>query len=165
MIKMRQRVILFLLFVLFLNLTGCEAFVRKFTRKPKKDKAPEEMVLAPEEWTGPKMTKEELYRQYYSFWQSWQDELVNVLINKASLKKRVTCAEQSVKNLVGMRGMLNETKQKQLDVYLRQMNDLLKEIRADVYGASNNYNRQTAERVRRNILQSFSYPDVKGDLL
>lgn len=165
MIKMRQGVILFLLFVLFLNLTGCEAFVRKFTRKPKKDKAPEEMVLAPEEWTGPKMTKEELYRQYYSFWQSWQDELVNVLINKASLKKRVTCAEQSVKNLVGMRGMLNETKQKQLDVYLRQMNDLLKEIKSDVYGASNNYNRQTAERVRRNILQSFSYPDVKGDLL
>ncbi len=165
MIKVKQNIVSILLFVLLINLTGCEAFVRKFTRKPKKDKAPEEMVLAPEEWTGPKMTKEQLYRQYYSFWQSWQDELINVLVNKASLKKRVGCAEQAVKNLLGMRGMLNETKRKQLDVYLRQMNDLLQDIKSDIYGNSNDSNRQQAERVRRNVLQSFSYPDIKGDLI
>lgn len=165
MIKVKQCMVSFLLFVLLINLTGCEAFVRKFTRKSKKDNAQVEMVLAPEEWTGPKMTKEQLYRQYYNFWQSWQDELINAFINNASLKKRVDCAEQSVKNLVGMRGMLNETKQKQLDVYLRQMNDLLKAAKSDIYGNSNNSNRQEAERARRNILQSFSYPDIKGDLL
>jgi hypothetical protein len=163
--KLKQKAALFLSFILLVNLTGCEVFVRKFTRKSKKDKSPEVMVLAPEEWTGPKMTKEELYRQYYTFWQSWQDELINSLINNASLKKRIDCAEQAIKNLVGMRGMLNETKQKQLDVYLRQMNDLLEVIKSDIYGASNNSNRQDAERARRNILQSFSYPDIKGDLL
>lgn len=162
--RLKQNLIPFLSFLLIINLAGCEAFVRKFTRKSKKDKAPVEMVLVPEEWTGPKMTKEQLYRQYYNFWQSWQEELINVLTQKASLKKRVDCAQQAIKNIVSMRGMLNETKQKQLDVYLRQMNDLLSAIKSDIYGASNNSNRQSAERVKRNILQSFSYPDIKGDL-
>jgi hypothetical protein len=160
----RKPVILILGIVLLLNLTGCEAFVRKFTRKSKKDKAPEEMILAPEEWKGPQMTKEQMYRQYYTFWQSWQDELINVLLQNAPLKKRNDCAEQAVKNLLGMRGMLNETEQKQLDVYIRQMTNLQSAIKSDIYGRSNNSNRQDAERVRRNILQRYSYSDIKDDL-
>lgn len=163
--KMMKFPVFILLLIFLVNLTGCEAFVRKFTRKSKKDKAPEEMVLVPEEWTGPKMSKEEIYRRYYNFWQSWQEELINVLTQKASLKKRVDCAQQSIKNLSGMRSMLNVTKQKQLDVYLSLMNDLLFSIKADIYGTANNSNRQKSERVKRNIMQSFSYPDIKGDLI
>ena len=156
---------LFSVFCLFFSALGCEAFVRKFTRKSNKDKAPEEMVLAPEEWKGPKMTKEEMYRQYYIFWQAWQEELISALSRNAPLKKKNDCAGQAVRNLLGMRGMLNETKQKQLDVYSKQMNGLLSSIRADIYGASNNSNRQSAERIKRNIMQSFSYSDIKGDLI
>ncbi|MDD3987381.1 MAG: hypothetical protein PHC93_00270 [Candidatus Omnitrophica bacterium] len=163
--RMMKCQVFILLLIFLVNLTGCEAFVRKFTRKSKKDKAPEEMVLVPEEWTGPKMSKEEIYRRYYNFWQSWQEELINVLTQKASLKKRVDCAQQSIKNLSGMRSMLNVTKQKQLDVYLNLMNDLLFSIKADIYGTANSSNRQKAERVKRNIMQSFSYPDIKGDLI
>jgi hypothetical protein len=163
--RARQDIVLILFLSILVNLTGCEAFVRKFTRKSKKEKAPEEMVLVPEEWTGPKMSKEELYRQYYNFWKSWQDELISALVNKSSLKKRVTCAEQAVKNLNGMRKMLNETKQKQLGIYLKQMDNLLKDVKSDIYGSANNSNRQLAERVKRNILQYFSYSDVKEDII
>ena len=162
---MRKPVIFIVGLALLINLVGCEAFVRKFTRKSKKEKAPEEMVLSPEEWKGPKMTKEEMYRQYYTFWKSWTDELINALSQGMSLKKRNDCAEQANKNLLGMRAMLNETKQKQLDVYLKQVNSLTSAIKSDIYGTSNNSNRQTAERVRRNILQSFSYGDIKNDLI
>jgi len=150
--------------VLLVNLVGCEAFVRKFTRKSKKEKAPEEMVLVPEEWKGPQMTKEQMYRQYYVFWQSWQDELINALLQNAPLKKKNECVEQALKNLLGMRTMLDETQQKQLDVYLKQMTSLKSAIKSDIYGASNNSNRQDAERARRNILQRFSYSDIKDDL-
>ncbi|MFA5150687.1 MAG: hypothetical protein WC433_07270, partial [Candidatus Omnitrophota bacterium] len=72
----RRWFLLFTFYFLLFTLCGCEAFVRKFTRKSKKDKVPVEMVLAPEEWKGPQMTKEEQYRQYFVFWQSWQDELI-----------------------------------------------------------------------------------------
>ncbi len=157
----RYPLILFLIF----SLLGCEAFVRKFTRKSKKDKAPEEMVLAPEEWKGPKMTKEEKYRQYFIFWQSWHDELINALLSNASQKKRLDCLEQAIKNLVGMRGLLNESKQKQLDVYLRQFNDLREEIQSDIYGSAKDSYRLNAEKLRMNILQRFSYDDIKNDLI
>lgn len=160
----RKPVIFIIGLALLVNLVGCEAFVRKFTRKSKKEKAPEEMVLAPEEWKGPKMTKEQMYRQYYTFWKSWQDELINALSQSAPLKKKKDCVEQAVKNLLGMRTMLNETEQKQLDVYLKQMNDLKSAVNSDIYGSSNNSNRQDAERARRNILQRYSYSDIKDDL-
>ncbi len=161
---MRNAISYFLALVLLFNLIGCEAFVRKFTRKSKREKSPEEMVLAPEEWTGPKMTKEQLYRQYYTFWLSWQDELINALTNKASLKKKIDCAEQAVKNLSGMKNMLNESEQKQLAVYLKQLTNLKGSISSDIYGSSNNANLREAERVRRNILQRYSYGDIKDDL-
>lgn len=161
---MHKKFVFIIALALLVNLVGCEAFVRKFTRKSKKNKAPEEMVLAPEEWKGPKMTKEQMYRQYYIFWQSWQDELIGALLQNSPLKKKNYCAEQIVKNLLGMRAMLNETEQKQLDVYLKQMNDLRSAIKSDIYGSSNNSNRQDAEKVKRNISEKYSYSDIKDDL-
>lgn len=160
----RSLFLLFAFYFLLFNLCGCEAFVRKFTRKSKKNQ-PEEMVLAPEEWKGPQMTKEEKYRQYFIFWQSWQDELINALSAKASRKKRLDCADQAVKNLAGMRSLLNESGKKQLDVYIRQLIELKGVIASDIYGYSRDSNRQGAERVRMNILQRFSYSDIKNDLL
>jgi hypothetical protein len=110
------------------------------------------------------MTKEQMYRQYYLFWQSWLDELISALSQNAPLKKKNDCVEQVMKNLLGMRAMLNESEQKQLDVYLRQMADLKSAIKSDIYGASNNSNRQNAERVKRNITQRYTYSDVKDKL-
>jgi hypothetical protein len=162
---MRKTAFFTAILFLLVNLAGCEALSRKFIRKSKKEKAPEEMVLAPEEWKGPQMTKEERYRQYYTFWLSWQDELISMLLQPSSQKKKADCAEQAVKNLLGMRSMLNETKQKQLDVFLRQMNSLSSDIKSDIYGASDNSIRKDAEKARRNILQNFSYSDIKNDLI
>ena len=45
------------------------------------------------------------------------------------------------------------------------MDNLLKDVKSDIYGSANNSNRQLAERVRRNILQYFSYSDVKEDII
>jgi len=151
--------------ILVVNLTGCEAFARKFTRKSKKEKNPEEMILAPEEWKGPQMTKEERYRQYLLFWKSWHDELVNALLQNSSQKKKIDCAEQAIKNLNGMRSLLNESKQKQLDVYLRQMSDLAGEIKSDVYGTSANSYSLRLDKLRMHMQEGFSYNDIKNDLL
>ena len=79
---------------------GCEAFIRKFTRKPKNKKSDvQEMVLVPEEYKGPQMSKEELYRQYILFWKSWHDELLNSLSSSRSHKKRVSCIDEAIKNI------------------------------------------------------------------
>jgi len=148
------------------NLIGCEAFVRKFTRKPKKENLPEEvMVLTPEEYKGPEMSKEERCRQYFLFWKSWQDEIITSLSQKASHKRQVGCAEEAIKNLNSLKGLLNEEKQKKLDIYIGQLEELRDIIVEDLYSSNASAYVQKAERIKRNILRDFSYQKIKDYLL
>ncbi len=147
-----------------LSLIGCEAFVRKFTRKPKKeDIVQEEMVLSPQEYKS-NVTKEELYRKYLLYWKSWQDELIEALMQMKSHKKQVDCIEEAIKNLVNLREMLNAQEQKRLDVYLGRMRGLKDSIVQDTYGTDSRSYIQAAERLKMDILRDFSYNKVKDYL-
>lgn len=155
----------FLVVFLFAS-SGCDAFVRKFTRKPKKEASPqEEMVLSPEEYKGAQMSKEELYRQYFLFWKSWQDELINSLAGKASQKKQIACLEEAIKNLVNLKSLLDQSLQNKLDTSIVQMQELANEVRKDLYGNNAAIHEQKAERIKRSILRDFSYNKIKERLL
>ncbi len=164
--QITQILILSTLYSLLSTLIGCDAFVRKFTRKSKKENLPkQELVLVPEEYKPPKMTKEEVYRQYFLYWKSWHDELINSLSGGASHKKQIDCANEAIKNLEQLRTTLQEVKQKKLDVYINQLKDLNKEIVEDLYGNNISANRLTAERIKRNILRDFFYNKIKDYLV
>lgn len=149
---------------LLLSLAGCESFARKFTRKPKKSDQAVEMVLAPQEYKGPNMTKEELYRQYFLYWKAWQDELINVLTQKASVKKKIDCAGEALKNLVNMKMQLVPEAQKNFDPSIARLNDLMASIASDVYGANDARNCQAAEQIKANIQRDFIYPKIRNYL-
>lgn len=166
-VKMKVKNIIFILgiYFLILNLIGCDAFVRKFTRKRKTEELPrEEMVLAPEEYK-PTMTKEEMYRQYLLFWKSWQDELIEALIYSKNHKKQVDCAKEAIKNLMGLKTLLNADRQKKLDIYINQSIDLRDLIVQDPYGNDTARNRQKAESIKRNLLRDFSFNKIKDYLI
>lgn len=153
--------------MIIVSLTGCEAFVRKFTRKPKQENLPrEEMVLVPEEYTGPNLTREELYRHYFLYWESWHDELITALTtHELNHKKQAGCAEETVKNLQRVRSLLNPAAQQKLDVHLTKLNNLKASIATDTYGTKASVHRSSAERIKRDILRDFSYRKVKDSLL
>ncbi|MHB8155195.1 MAG: hypothetical protein ACYDFR_03970 [Candidatus Omnitrophota bacterium] len=160
-----KRILSVLLFgFLLLDLVGCESFTRKFTRKSKKSDAAVEMVLTPEEYKGPNMTKEEIYRQYYLYWSSWHDELINALTQKLSLKKKVDCAQEALKNLVNMKMMLHADAQKNFDSEIAKLNDLLDCIKSDLYGSNDSRNLRAAERIKASIHRSFIYPKIRNYL-
>jgi hypothetical protein len=147
-------------------LTGCDAFVRKFTRTPKKEELPqEEMVLVPEEYKGPQMPNEELYRQYFLYWKSWQDELINALVEGGGQKKQIACLEEAINNLVNLKSLLDQNLQNKLDSYIAQMRELENEVRKDLYGNNAASNKEKTERIKRNILKDFSYNKIKERLL
>ncbi|MBU1726335.1 MAG: hypothetical protein KJ880_01725 [Candidatus Omnitrophica bacterium] len=148
---------------LVVNMVGCEAFVRKFTRKSKKEKPAEEMVLVPEEYKNT-MSKEDQYRQYFVFWQSWQTELVESLLQRKSLKKQLDCADEAVKNLLSMRALLSVKRQNNLDVYIGRLKDLREQIANDPYGNNIDRNRTTAEYLKMHIQRYFSYGNIKGEM-
>jgi len=157
---------LFIVYFLIFSLLGCEAFVRKFTRKPKKGNLPkEELVLAPEEYKGPQMSKEELYRQYFLFWKSWHDELIGSLFEGANRKKQKDCLNETIKNLEQLRALLNNEKKAKLDIYMNQIKNLDEIIAQDLYGNNITLNRLTAEQIKRNILRDFSYNKIKDYLI
>jgi len=163
----KSKILLLTFTFLLLTLSvGCDAFVRKFTRKPKKENLPQqEMILVPQEYKPPKMSKEEVYRQYFLYWKVWHDELINSLSIGSSHKKQIGCANEAVKNLEELRPILQENMQKKLDVYISQLKDLKNEITEDLYGTNISSNRLTAERMKRNILRDFSYNKTKDYLI
>ena len=122
------------------------------------------MVLVPEEYKGPNMTKEEIYRQYYLYWSSWQDELINALTQKSSLKKKVDCAQEALKNLVNMKMMLLVDAQKNFDPEIVKLNDLLVDIKSDLYGANDSRNLQVAQLIKFRIHKGFIYPKIRNYL-
>ena len=158
---LRSTLILFLIF----SLVGCEAFVRKFTRKPKGEPKKEELVLVPEEYQAPQRTNEQIYREYFMFWKSWHDELINAFVGNLSQKKQLDCLNEEVKNLKQLKPLLKEEKQRKLDEYLRQLDDLAQEIKKGRFGKTMDMQRMTAERIRRNIIKDFSFPKIKSELL
>lgn len=152
------------LWTMVYGLCGCEAFVRKFTRKPKKEETKKEIVLVPQDYSPSDMPVEERYRQYFLFWKSWQEELISALSPSESHKRRKGCAEEAIKNLGSLRPLLYEEKQKDLDVYLDQMRRLKDQISQDIYGANLTRHKTKAESLRREVLRVFSYPKVKAHL-
>ncbi|MCX5710837.1 MAG: hypothetical protein NT060_02555 [Candidatus Omnitrophica bacterium] len=150
---------LFVILLLVVDLAGCESFVRKFTRKKKQEGPTEELVLVPEEYKDTR-TAEAKYREHFTYWKAWQDELVESLLMNKSLKKRVDCAEQALKHLSELKPLLIAKKQQELSGYLARLADLRDMISDDTYGTNNHFYRNKAENIRRNVLQHFSYPGI-----
>jgi len=161
--SLRKLFFVFVIYLLVFNLIGCESFVRKFTRKKNRE-AQEEMVLVPEPYKNT-ASKEEQYRQSFIFWKAEHEELIAALLENKPAKKRISSAQESIKHLDNMKILLNDAKQKQLGGYVIRMKDLLDNIRVDSYGANNNFYRQKAENIRRDILRDFSYDKIKNSLL
>lgn len=160
--------VLFTLFVsvVIMSLVGCDAFVRKFTRKPKTENQPEEeMVLVPETYAQAQIPKEELYRQYFLFWKSWHAELIQALSESTNRKKKIDCAQETIDQLLNVRAMLVESQKKKLDIYIAQCNELKSEIARDTYGNNSRAQSYTAEIVKRKILRDFAFQKIKNDLL
>ena len=145
---------------------GCDAFARKFTRKPKQEVlVQEEMVIVPEEYNTANISKEELYREYFLFWKSWHEELIESLMQKKSQKKQIDCAQEGLKNLDNLKGLLNQDAKNKLDIYIRRLQDLEEAISKDLYSSNALSYAHDAERLKVDILQKFSYDKIKDNLL
>jgi hypothetical protein len=146
------------------GLTGCEALGRKFTRKTKETEKLNEPVLVPQEYPSLFKNSAEAYRQYLFYWKSWQDELLNAITNHSSPKKKASCIDEGVKNLVFMKNYLQEQKQKGLEAYIKQLLDLKGDVQNDLYSTNDTLERMKAEKIKRNILRDYSFDKVKGSL-
>jgi hypothetical protein len=165
----RQRFSFFLILftgIFFVSgLCGCESFSRKFTRKKKEPLKPEEMVLEPQEYKNDQRSKEDVYREYFLYWESWHDEFVDSLTSDTPNRKRQgDNLKEEVKNIMAMRDMLDQQRQDLLGTYITKLMNLETEISMDLYSSSVAQHRSKAERIKRDIMRFFSYQRIKDYL-
>jgi hypothetical protein len=149
-----------------LSACGCESFTRKFTRKQKKqDKPQESMVLAPEVYPDSQANKEDAYRQYFTYWSSWHDELLDSLADSSwSMRKLLDSIQEAYNNLAEMAKMLSEDKKIAAEGFLASMNVLKADIERDLYGNNVWSIRKQAESLKRQINRDLQYRQVKDFL-
>lgn len=157
---MKRFLAMLVLFCLVLNLTGCEALRKKFTRKKK------EPVKIPRVYQVKKYEKKpspELYKKHYAYWRSWQSELIQVL--GRNHKKDMRCIEEIVGNLSDMENILIPEKAEALRARIEK----LKKVKDTIFNenltqANKSSVMMTLEREDRYIKREFDYKKVKNYL-
>ncbi|MDD4909874.1 MAG: hypothetical protein PHR44_04255 [Candidatus Omnitrophica bacterium] len=145
------------------NCLGCDAFVRKFTRKKTKEKEIE-VVFVPEEYPDNPFTPEQRYRQYFLFWKTWQRELADNIRGNVSRKRLIRCAEEALKNLNGMKEMLLEKKAAELGKAIEEMSSLRDELAADKYNSNASLNSARADSILRRVNRDFDFAEVRDQV-
>jgi len=156
-----KKFVVFLLVFSIFYLSGCEAFRKKFTRKPKKkEKEIEDIVFVPIEYPEVSYSKDEVYKNQYLFWKGWHSELINNVYDGASRKRQIDCINEALKRLNKMKGLLNSERQKEIDIYIQKMNEIRKELLDSRFIMISSMKRKLVS-LQNKIQKSFSYRKVK----
>ncbi|MFH0877145.1 MAG: hypothetical protein V1863_02850 [Candidatus Omnitrophota bacterium] len=147
----------------FFLLTGCETLKRKFTRKRTTKDTQEEMVIVPRDYNAHPYPNDVLYKQYFVYWKSWNQELVTALNDQAPYKKILDCADQALVNLRKMETYLQQEQAKALEVFVKQTEQLKKDIVAseNMPPARLISLRYQAERILSNVNRQFDLRKMK----
>jgi len=167
MIKYRKMAVVVLLFVsgMFL-LSGCETLRKKFTRKRKSKDSTETVVIVPRDYSAHPFANDVLYKQYFVYWKSWNQELVSSLSEAENYKKIDECIDQSLTNMKKMQTYLKEEKAKELGVFVNKTEVLKDEIMAakNMPPAQMNRLRYSADRILSNVNRNFDLKKMKDHL-
>ena len=140
-----------------LLLTGCESLRRKFTRTKKKEESQEVVIITPRDYSAHPLPSDVLYKQYFNYWKSWNEELVTSLNDSLSHKKIVDCANQSLINLKKMATYLTDEKAKEIGVFIKKTADLKADMEANtaMLPAQMDGYKYTAERILSSVNRQF----------
>ena len=107
---MRKIISIVLISILAMQLAGCEAVQRKFTRKKKRGPITPRFYQEGMAETRPRI---ELYMMHYMYWKTWHEDLV-VNAGKNAKRDKMAC-EELIANLNDMKKHLVNEKAKELD--------------------------------------------------
>ncbi|MFA5038457.1 MAG: hypothetical protein WC732_02120 [Candidatus Omnitrophota bacterium] len=164
MLKKYLSVVLVVAFIV--SSAGCETLRKKFIRKRKTPQSREAMIITPRDYSAHPFPNHVLYRQYFTYWKAWNQELVTALNDRASHKKVVDCMDQALINLKKMSTYLLEDKAKSLAAYIQQSEALMSRIQAvpGLPQAEAMRFRYTAERILSSVNRQFDPTDMKNHL-
>lgn len=157
---MKKFVLALAVIILAVNLTGCDALQRKFTRKKTN------VVKKPRFYQLKKYVKKpspELYKQHFAYWQSWQGELLQRI--GQNHKKDVRAIDEALGHLKDLQNILVPSKAEAMQPHIEKMEQAREIIhRGDLSFANKDYVRGIIDREDRAIKRDFSYSSVRDSL-
>ncbi len=147
-------------------LTGCETLRKKFTRKRKTTDNQEQVIIVPRDYNAHPFPSDVLYKQYFIYWKSWNQELITSLTDESSYRKVDDCVEQAVINLRKMSSYLDDDMAKKLGAYVKQTEDLKGDIEAsrNMMSSQRNLFRYRADRILSSVNRLFDLHKMKDHL-
>ncbi|MFB3919855.1 hypothetical protein BU251_05850 [Candidatus Velamenicoccus archaeovorus] len=155
-----------LVLMFILQASGCETLRKKFTRKRKTQTSNEVMVVSPRDYGAHPFPNNVMYKQYFAYWKSWNQELVTALNDRASDKKVLECVNQSLINLEKMMTYLKDDQAAALSVYAKQTQALQRQIQSKPGLSTEDARRfrYTAERILSCVNREFDSTKMKAHL-
>lgn len=155
-----------LVLMFILQASACESLRKKFTRRRKTQESNEVMIVSPRDYGAHPSPNSVMYRQYFTYWKSWNQELVAAFSDRASDKKVLDCINQAIINIRKMSTYLTEDKAAALSVHIQQTQTLQQRIQskpglptAEAYRF-----RYTAERILSSVNREFDPTKMKAHL-
>ncbi len=154
--------LIFVIYYVFFT-TGCETLRKKFTRKRKGKVQAETVVIVPRNYNEHPFPNDVLYKRYFVYWKSWNQELVESLANVENYKKIHECVLQSLSNLKKMQTYLKDEKAKELGEFISQTENLKNNVESakNMPPARMNSLRYSADRILNRVNRQFDSKKMK----
>ena len=112
------------------------------------------------------MSNEDMYRNYYTFWRGWHQELVEVLSEGQNHKKQVECVTEIVNNLNKMKALLVPAAQEGLQGQIQKLVPIKDEIIAGRSNATNFYTmKMQLESIQTKVTKDYAAKKVKNYII
>lgn len=158
---MKRIYIVILAILLVFELSGCAVLKKKFTRK-KKPLEVETVYYELEEYS--REPNGVLYKRYYTFWRTWQAELINKMGENP--KKDMRCAGEIINSLQSMQRFLLREKADELAPYIDEMEGVRQQLSdRNIATTSRKRLKRILEIRYRQMGNVFSYRKVKDFIL
>lgn len=161
--KFKAFLLLTTYFLLLTTLFGCEAFRKKFVRKPKE----KEVKIVVETYEYEAESAEKTYKRFFLFWRAAHEEMINSLSTQDSNRKKlVFAAEKIIENLQQMRQLLMPQMQARLDTFISEQKDIARQLnRFKLQHAQLIRIKSMLEKQRRQIQKEFNYKHIQEYLV
>lgn len=143
--------------------TGCATVQKKFTRK-KKEKRVVNAIFIDDGPYQKQFSNEYYYKNHYTLWKSWHDELINQL--GGNRKKVERCAQETYNHLSDLSNYLKPEKRAELKPIVEDLARIVNKIESGSYSDSDEGGMRTElEKIKRLIANDFYYNKIKDELL
>jgi len=150
---------------------GCTGTIRKKFVRRKKDKKPDEPILEPYDYSK-EFTNKQLYANHFAFWKAAENELIAAIKKDSGRRRRETYLTHTLTELRKLNALLVEEKQKEFELYVKDMEEIADKIAKPHYVISRrNYLLKQIGEHYRAVDREFSYrameryvqPDIVGE--